>query len=137
MGDGDDRCGYGGGLSGPSSLGKDSAHRQESNESQGKFSSGDDRDGVVVFHNEARDSNTSLAASDVVVFPGDDSRLELFPTDDVGRAISSRTFLLRPARNGLIGYFDHCRNKCSVDMIYIFVLSFLSIVIVLVLILDA
>nr|WEG69045.1 protein m41 [Mastomys natalensis cytomegalovirus 2]WEG69183.1 protein m41 [Mastomys natalensis cytomegalovirus 2]WEG69322.1 protein m41 [Mastomys natalensis cytomegalovirus 2]WEG69460.1 protein m41 [Mastomys natalensis cytomegalovirus 2]WEG69598.1 protein m41 [Mastomys natalensis cytomegalovirus 2] len=137
MGDGDDRCGYGGGLSGSSSFGKDSDHGQESDEPQRKPSSRGDSDGVVVFHNEARDSNASLAASDVVVFPGDDSRLELFPTDDVGRAISSRTFLLRPARHGLIGYLDRFRNKCSVDMMYICVLSFLSIVIVLVLILDA
>lgn len=118
-------------------VGKSASDTEGQNGTQERFDAGDYGCSGAVSHDGFKDSTTSLtASSDCVCFVGDESRLELFPVDEFGRAIASRPMLVRPVRQGIIRYIDLCRNRCSIDIMYVCVLSLLSLVIILVLILD-
>lgn len=84
--------------------------------------------GTSIRCDEFRTSNTSLT-SDSVVFVGDDSRLELFPVDEQGRAIPMR-ISRRPAVWKKISRF------CNTNVIFVSILALLGFLIITILIID-
>nr|WEG69874.1 protein m41 [Mastomys natalensis cytomegalovirus 3]WEG70294.1 protein m41 [Mastomys natalensis cytomegalovirus 3]WEG70434.1 protein m41 [Mastomys natalensis cytomegalovirus 3]WEG70574.1 protein m41 [Mastomys natalensis cytomegalovirus 3]WEG70854.1 protein m41 [Mastomys natalensis cytomegalovirus 3] len=123
----DDRC-----LSGFGSIWKNTADGSRSIRAQKRFDCEHNCDLFIVPYPDTHGSNSSLTPStDGVVFVGDDSRLELFPTDTFGRAVPMRC----QSRCALLRGFDFC-CKCSVDAMYAVILAVVCILIIVVLIVD-
>lgn len=80
-------------------------------------------------------STASLTASEgSVVFVGEDARLELFPTDEYGRAVP-----FRPKRRDGGGCFDRladCRERINTDIVCVCILAVVCVVIIIILIID-
>lgn len=135
---GDNDCnGNVGDVSGLVPFGKNPPDTEGQSSIKERLDGGDCDGSAVISHAGFEGSTASLtASSECVCFIGDDSRLELFPVDQLGRAIASRPIQIPSMRQEIVQHIDLCRNRCSIDIMYVCVLSLLSIVIILVLILD-
>lgn len=80
-------------------------------------------------------STTSLTASEGgVVFCGDEARLELFPTDDHGRAVPFRSRLER--REECWNRAEFCRRRATVDIVCASALAAICLIIIVILLVD-
>lgn len=125
---GDDCHVDGGGIYVISSAWQVASYRMGETSSSDEPGGGNYGGGPPIRCDDFRTSNMSLT-SDSVVFVGDDSRLELFPVDEHGRAIPMRT----PRRPTVWKRISKC---CNADVIFFSILALLCVLIITILIID-